>query len=57
MDQLNLLKMELTEEDSLEGSTYTPMYNPNILPLINLSFTTLGLPPFWQYVLKGCFFH
>ena len=25
--------MELTEGDSLEGSAYTPMYNPYILPL------------------------
>ena len=25
--------MELTEGDSLECSAYTPMYNPNILPL------------------------
>ena len=39
-DRRNLLKMELTEGDSLEGSAYTPMYNPNILPL-NYSFLRL----------------
>ena len=32
-DQRNVLKMELTEEDSLEGSAHTPMYNHLILPL------------------------
>ena len=30
--------MELTEGDSLEGSAYTPMNNPNILSLILIEF-------------------
>ena len=34
--------MELTKGDSLEGSAYTPMYNPHIIPL-NLNVPVMNI--------------
>ena len=42
-DRRNLLKLELTEGDSLEVSDDTPMCNPHRLPLINLESNFIDL--------------